>query len=198
MRDKLTDRTSSGVCCRPPAFSYIMGLVEKFTYFCGWNKNLSKVERCIQKDATVVNKKNSDGYTGLMLAAKKSNKTFIVNRILSTPNIDIGIRGNHGKSALHYCCYNNNIDSLRLLLQHPSCTPKFVNMKNRKGKTAEMLAKNNGFRECVKLIQDYLKSIKSEDSASSAKIRSNPSLDIKAVDHSGSKKNMNRRRSQGH
>ena len=128
-----------------------METVNEFINACIYNK-IYEVNRLIEEDKNIVNLKETiGGTTGLMWAAS-NNHIEVVRRILSNPDVDISVSNDDGYTVLHECCINNSIDSLNLILQHPHCDPEFLRKKNLAGDTAEMLAKNEGFKECVRLI----------------------------------------------
>jgi len=113
------------------------------------------VKKLIKEDQGIVNYNCESKMTGLMMAVSY-NQTVIVKEILSTPNIDISLRGVNSYTALHYSCNRKSVDSLKLLLKHPSCSPEIVEMKTIVGKTAEMMATNLGYTECVDEIKSFL------------------------------------------
>merc|ERR1719206_11922 len=94
-------------------------------------------------------------YTGLMSAmSASSNKA--VRILLGCTNIKIDIKDDVGYTALHYACINNNIEGVKLFLEHPTCNKDIVNTKDKWGRTAEMRADRNGNQECAKLVREYL------------------------------------------
>ena len=125
--------------------------VKKFSDACSKN-NLTLVTRMIEKDRSIVNKKDDNGWTGLMRAVARKNSR-IVRKILSTPCVDISIRGRFGCTALHYGCFNNSVVNLQLLLDHHYCNVDFIDMKNNNGETAQMIAKKMKFKEAENLLQ---------------------------------------------
>ena len=125
--------------------------VKKFSDACSKN-NLTLVTRMIEKDRSIVNRKDDNGWTGLMRPVAHKNSR-IVRRILSTSGVDISIRGRFGCTALHYGCFNNSVVNLQLLLDHHYCNVDFIDMQNNNGETAQMIAKKMKFKEAEKLLQ---------------------------------------------
>jgi len=129
--------------------------VDGFIIACNRN-NLAEVERMIMEYPTIVNQPNSCGFTGLMSAALHNN-TSVMKILLSTDEVDISLNDNIGWTALHYCCWSNkSTESMKLLLQHPRSSPKFVGIKDVNGKTAENIASEFRYTELIKIIKQYL------------------------------------------
>jgi len=59
-------------------------------------------------------------------------------------------------TGLHAACQNNNLDCVKLFLNHPGCTRDIVRLEDRDGNTAERLASQQGHLECVEIVHDYL------------------------------------------
>jgi len=74
----------------------------------------------------------------------------IVRRLLEHPRIQLGKRVSFGFTALHEACLWNRVEIVRLLCQARSCGPGIVNMKNRDGDTALMIAVYWGYLDIVK------------------------------------------------
>ena len=60
------------------------------------------------------------------------------------------------QTGLHNACYCNNVDCVRLFLEHPACTKQIVTMVDREGLTAEMLANEMDKHDCVRMVRELL------------------------------------------
>ena len=60
--------------------------------------------------------------------------------LLNVPNIDVNITDDEGQSLLHLVVIANNIEGLKLLLNHPDFTAPTLNHRNSMGDTPVMLA----------------------------------------------------------
>ena len=60
--------------------------------------------------------------------------------LLNVPNIDVNITDDEGQSLLHLVVIANNIEGLKLLLNHPDFTAPNLNHRNSMGDTPVMLA----------------------------------------------------------
>jgi len=117
-------------------------------------------------DTVDINGRDSDGWTGLMRAMFR-NHLPIVRMLLDHPNILVGTTDNINCTALHYACYNNKEECVRLFLAHTQCNTQIVNtVSSYSGNTAEMAATMLGYHGCARLIRDYLDN--SQASSSSA------------------------------
>ena len=67
----------------------------------------------------------------------------------------VGTTGNYNRTALHWACANNREECVRLFLAHPQCNTDIVGTVNSGGKTAEMVATDNGYNGCARLIKDF-------------------------------------------
>merc|ERR1711915_869861 len=135
-----------------------MTLLDDFTKACT-DGELTKVETMIRKDSNIVNLQHSNGNTGLIFATWKDNSS-IVEKILSTPCVDISLTGTATKArggftAIHFACLCNSPKSLQLILQHPTCTSGIARKNDSEGKTAEMLAIENECMQCVELFKQF-------------------------------------------
>merc|ERR1719431_2525120 len=86
-----------------------------------------------------------------------STGTEVEKILLDHEDIMIDITDDNNETALHYACYENDIEGVKLFLTHPSCTKDMVGMKGGIiNETAEMVAEMMGYEECARLIRDYL------------------------------------------
>merc|ERR1712130_83403 len=104
--------------------------IDKFVFACG-DKHIDTVREMIN-NGWDVNEGDSFGYTGLIVAMSCKHPA-IVTMLLAHPDIDLGKSSRDYKNtALHCGCRNNG------------------------GKTAEMIATEEGNHECARLVRDYL------------------------------------------
>merc|ERR1719427_2370564 len=69
--------------------------------------------------------------------------TEVEKILLDHEDIMIDITDDRNRTALHFACFGNNIEGVKLFLNHPSCTKDMVGMKSGiiiMKKTAEMMA----------------------------------------------------------
>jgi len=145
---------------RPPPLSPTLAQnIENFVTACAGNK-IDKVRKMID-DGVDVNGVSRGGKTGLMWAMFY-NHPDIVTLLLAHPRIDLGMTEKEYKmTALHRGCLNNSVACVGLLLRHNKCRSDIVTMKTKiselkKGKTAEMIATEEGYHECARLVREYL------------------------------------------
>merc|ERR1719319_925421 len=95
-----------------------------------------------------VNSRSADGGTGLMYAVREGHQP-VVRLLLRRPRVDVNcpdlVMGN---TALHYSAGVDNVDSLKLLVAHPTITS--LNTSNNMGFTPLMSAVFCGGINCVK------------------------------------------------
>merc|ERR1712130_605115 len=128
--------------------------IDKFVFACG-DKHIDTVREMIN-NGWDVNEGDSFGYTGLIVAMSCKHPA-IVTMLLAHPDIDLGKSSRDYKNtALHCGCRNNNVECVELFLRHPKCTSDIVTSRNSGGKTAEMIATEEGNHECARLVRDYL------------------------------------------
>merc|ERR1711909_141287 len=95
--------------------------------------------------------------------------TEVSRILLSCNNIKIDIKNDFGWTALHYACYFNHIESVKLFLEHPTCNKDIVRIENDNGNTAEKIADRQGNKKCAKLIREYLENNHDENNAGGEK-----------------------------
>ena len=78
-----------------------------------------------------------------------TNHTSIVTTLLSCTNTRLEETDSHGWTGLHYACYYNSADAIKIFGKDRRCTPAIVNMKDITKKTAVMVAVGHGNLECV-------------------------------------------------
>ena len=122
---------------------------------CRYNK-LWIVEKIIKKNQDQVNRKSLDGGWSGLMEAVNSNNTLVASEVLSTPVLNLSIQDDRGFTALHFCCINNRIECLKLLLLHPQCNKDFIEIKDDDGWTAAMWAKRCEFKDCELIIKKYI------------------------------------------
>ena len=92
-----------------------------------------------------------DGCTPLMWAIKY-NQVDTLKFLLTCSELQLykTTRDRFGNTALHLASCYDYVPILRLVCQDRRCTPTIVNMKNRWGETALMMAVDRGFLDVVK------------------------------------------------
>ena len=90
------------------------------------------------------------------MMAMRGSSNNVVRILLGCTNIKIDIKNFFGSAALHIACYNNNIEGVKLFLEHPTCNKEIVNIKDKWGRTAKMYANSKGNQECARLVREYL------------------------------------------
>ena len=144
------------------AFRILAGNIDAFVEACEFN-DVKKVRRIISEGVDI-NGGNRHSETGLMRAMSHGHMK-IVELLLSCEDIKIDIQNSIGLTALHWACNNNQVKSVKLYLDHPSCTKEIVEKMENNGMTAEMVAYENGFPDCVRLVKNFT-TIKQEDDRS--------------------------------
>jgi len=129
--------------------------VEEFTDACR-EKNFFEVERIIEEDKSIINRKDSIGETGLIIAIWR-NDCQILRKIISYPDLDMSLSNSFGWTAFHCCCNFNRYEILNQLLQHPRCSIGIVQMKDNWANMAKMIAEKKEYIECVRLLEFYEK-----------------------------------------
>ena len=84
-----------------------------------------------------VNCKNSVGTTALMHAVFCKHNS-IVKLLLDQPAVDVNVKDDNGRTALHWAAWNNNAEGARMLLLHKDFNS--ANVTDNDGLTALMVA----------------------------------------------------------
>jgi len=96
------------------------------------NKNHEALKLLLDVPIIDVNKRDNQGMTGLMLAVTNHHNSVV--ELLKAPNIDVNMKTACGDSLLHLalgCAKYYNIETFKLLLNHPSLTTLTLNHKNK-------------------------------------------------------------------
>ena len=88
------------------------------------------------------------------MEAVSVNHHELVSLLLDQEEIDVNARNVNNQTALHTACYDGNAEMVRMLLDAPGINKDVV---DRHGRTPVMAAKEQGFKECVKLMESLLK-----------------------------------------
>jgi len=132
--------------------------IDKFVAAC-WNNNITDVVdmlRTGQVEVEVNDRSSVYGYPGLV-AAMAHNNTAIVRELLSSSAIRLDITtSSDGWTGLHIACIQNHAECVRLFLDHPACTSQIVTIKDKDGRTAEMIASSKGHQDCVRMIKEFM------------------------------------------
>ena len=116
----------------------------------------------MKSEGADVNCRDIFGGTGLMGAMCNGN-TEVVRVLLGCKNIKIDIKNRFGWTALHYACHNNQVESVKLFLAHPTCNKAIVRMKDMNRMTAEMVATDEGNHDCARLVREFNNETEEED-----------------------------------
>ena len=94
-----------------------------------------------------VNRQGSNGRTALMRAVWHKHNS-IVKLLLDQPAVDVNVKNNCGRTALHWAAVSNNAEGARMLLLHKDFNSAHVT--DNYGDTALMRAVENGKEEVVR------------------------------------------------
>ena len=112
--------------------------------------DVDTVESVIASRYADLNTKDEGGLTPLHIAIY-SNHPAIVATLLDTAEVKLTVTSDHnGGTGLHGACYFNHVPLIAMFARHKRCTPAILNMKNRAGETALMVAVRDGHLESVK------------------------------------------------
>jgi len=111
--------------------------------------DMQTVETILTRGEVDVNTGDPYGQTPLMFAML-NNQASIVTRLLSIPHIRLDCTKDYGRTALHWACANNNASVIAIFGQDSRCSPAILNMSDRGGETAVMVAVDKGHLDCVK------------------------------------------------
>jgi len=114
-----------------------------------------EVRRMISEGVDVNGVDDEFASTGLMMAMSNGNND-VVRILLDCNNIKIDVRDKFGSTALHYACINNQVENVKLFLEHASCNKEIVMIVDSRGYTAEMMAEKRGNKESARIIREYL------------------------------------------
>ena len=131
-----------------------MSEVDRFVLACSVNM-VSEVREMLARRPGIINMRDSWGVTGLH-RAMVSNSRDVVELLLAMEYIDIAVTNSDNSNPLHYGCYSNSVESVRLYLAHRHCNIDIVTMQDRHGNTPQMVARDPGYQECVRILGDYL------------------------------------------
>ena len=100
------------------------------------------------KDVHTYKGKNSCGHTRTLLGTASAYDQYeIVQYLLSLPGMDVSVADSDGVTAIMWAAYRNkkNLDLMKSILNHKTCSIDAVNKKDKYGSTALDCAKpNNG------------------------------------------------------
>ncbi|XP_052258828.1 ankyrin repeat domain-containing protein 26-like [Dreissena polymorpha] len=111
----------------------------------------AKVVAMLINGGADVNIKNKDGLTPLMLSVHDPTKRDDMTRLLLEGGANPNAVDNNKKTALHHACMEDNINHVKLLLQHRADTT----LKDSKGWTAEDCAMMKAHHGCCQIIFDH-------------------------------------------
>jgi len=99
------------------------------------------------RDRRVINMKDNDGTTALMMAVEKGYLDCLKEMVKL--DLDIAAVDGIGGTALHWACYNH-AGSISVLGRDRRVTREVINMKDNEGRTALMVAVQEGKLDSVK------------------------------------------------
>ena len=99
-----------------------------------------------------VDSKNSFGETALMRAVWYKHNS-IVKLLLDQPAVDVNVKDNIGRTALHCAVLSNNAEGARMLLLHKDFNS--ANVTDNNGNTALMFAVEDGNEEVLRELVDH-------------------------------------------
>ena len=108
--------------------------------------NLAKVRAALARGEDV-NSKNSVGSTALIWAVMNKHNS-IVKLLLDQPAVDVNVKDNDGRTALHRAVLANNAEGARMLLLHKDFNS--ANVTDYFGTTALMDAVINRRKEVLR------------------------------------------------
>merc|ERR1719233_625870 len=109
-----------------------MESVEKFVEACLLSQ-VKEARRMIAEGVDVNGVDKLFAQNGLMNAMEMSTDNKLTKILLDCNNIKLDIKNLHGETALHIACKNNNIEGVKLFLEHPACNKNIAEMKNDLG-----------------------------------------------------------------
>ena len=109
-----------------------------------------KVASIIASRYADLNCKDEEGLTSLHIAIY-NNHPSVVTRLLDNRDVKLTVTSDHnGGTGLHGACYFNHVSIIKIFAQHKRCTPEILNMKNKTGESALMMAVRDGHVDSVK------------------------------------------------
>jgi len=127
--------------------------IDTFVHACLLNKVTEALD--LLDEGVDINGGNYNGKTGLM-GAMMMGSMEVVEILLARDDLILDTTDNSGKTALHYACIYNRVESLKLFLEHPGCRRDLVVLKTISGNTAEVLADKKGNNDCARLIREFV------------------------------------------
>lgn len=132
-------------------YTYIVALskLRKTLLFMAIDKRNCPLIQSLLNHGADVNKVNFKGHTPLMTAVY-TDKTDMIQCLLSDPNIAINQQNNEGQTALMYATRVNNLPIMQILLTHGAS----VNKATMSGETALDIAAHHGKVDAVEYLLD--------------------------------------------
>lgn len=127
-------------------------------YAC-WGGMLVSAKYLLKRGASVA-KKNNDGYTPLVIAAR-CGKVEIVEYLLASTASDIDDADNNGCTALHHACWDGHRNVVRVLLRFGAKVAK----ADQKGRRAVDLCKTRDIKELVQSVGLHTKRSRRREAA---------------------------------
>ena len=120
---------------------------------------LCLVSACKSGDASLAMYLLRDGYADIncsaedmtpLTAALSSKNIKLAISLINIPGVNINLPDTYQRTPLHFACYHNLIEVIRLLTTHPNLTSHSLNKKDVYGRSPIMAAVELGKVEAVK------------------------------------------------
>jgi len=157
----------------------VMASIHTFVMGCMTGK-VKEVRRSVAAGVDI----NGRAGVGIgLIEATRHGHFEIVKILLENNAIKLDATDDHGETALHVACHRNQLECVRIFLQHCECTVRLVKMKNYEGKTAEMIASDNiGGYGCARKIGKFLlENYDGKQNKKTDKITENPQNKLKQL-----------------
>jgi len=118
---------------------YVHDDMKETALILGCNKNSAKsVKLLLDHEISTEDYLNHKDATGMcaLSYATRDNYDYIVNMLLANKNIKLDVYDEESQTALIWGCKRNSVESVKLLLNHDSCTDDYVNHKDETGTCA--------------------------------------------------------------
>ena len=118
--------------------------------------NTDEVKKYIESDKIQVNYQDSEGRSGLWIAAFNDLKE-VAKLLLKSPKIDVNLKDNYGRTPLWIAFHNNSYDTLKLLLEDGRLSKNLTDILDHNKNFPTKYALN--FKLCLTQMLDIFKLI---------------------------------------
>jgi len=154
-----------------------MASVDRFIVACYDNK-VREVRRMISEGVDINGLDSIHGVTGLMVSMMCGNKD-VVRILLGCNSMKMDSKTSAGRTALHWACLYNQVESVQLFLTDDTCTKDIVRMESNAGNTAEKMANKWGNHGCARLIREFLEN--NNDTDGDRNEETKPAIDVRSI-----------------